>query len=167
MFIPDIIKNAITTSPLDNALFFQAEDMWNRLSEVRYNRISYINEDMALLTKTCERFYKGFIIANNLKDKAPVDLMEDSHSLLRLTDFIEANICELQSNLTREDKKVRANFLHDFSKKYITCSYFYDQPSKEEFDTCFDWVSKQRELIINYFKPKEIPMDIIEREDLT
>lgn len=150
MFIPSCITNAVTKSPLDNDYFFNAESAWQRLSDIRNDKVTYINEDMAMLVNTCERYYKAFIQANNIP--VPNYVMKESHSLVKLTELIELSICPLQTNMTVRDEKERYKFLKDFSDKYISCRYYNDQPTKEEFNACFDWVSKQRDLIISMIK---------------
>lgn len=151
MNIPSVITDAIIKSPADNKYFYGADELWEeRLTLIRNGQIKYINHDMADLANCYEMYLKGFIQASGIN--APEDLMNDSHSLVRLVDCVESGICPLQCNMSRQDYRDRHEFLRDFGNKYITCRYEHDQVSKEEFNQVFDWVSKQRDLILSIVK---------------
>ncbi len=153
MNIPSCITNAIIKSPLDNDYFYGASEMWERLSDVRNNKVKYLNIDMALLANYIECLYKGFLLSSGVNVSEHV--MKESHSLLRLTEEIETKICPLQHNLSRTEERDRRFFLMDLSEKYISCRYYNEQVSFDDFCKCFDWAKIQKDVIHNILNPPQ------------
>lgn len=149
--IPSCITNAIHKDVMDNNFFYGAEQMWQRLTDVKEGKVPYLNIDMALLANFMECYYKGFLLASGVN--VPAHIMNESHSLVRLTEEIESRICPLQYNMSKTEERDRRNFLFDLGSKYIDCRYNNEQVSKEDFLQCYEWAKKQKELIHNILKP--------------
>lgn len=152
MNIPSCILNSINKDIMDNNFFYGAEQMWQRLTDVKNKKVQYFDIDMSMLANCIECYYKGFLEASGVT--VPEHIMKEGHNLLRLTDEIESRICPLQYNMTKSEDRDRRNFLWDLSHKYIDCRYNHEQVSFEDFLKCYNWVNKQRDLIFNTLKPK-------------
>ena len=162
MNIPSCITSAIKKDVFANDYFYGADQLWERLTEVRRGRVKYINADMSMLANCVELYYKGLLYAS--KVKVPEDVMKESHSLLRLTDEIETKICPLQYNMTLSERRDRKNFLIDLGAKYITCRYHNEQVSREDFCKCYDWAKGQKEIIKEILAPN-VEKDIVLDDD--
>ena len=161
MYIPDVVKAAVVKSPLDNNYFYGAEQMWDRLTKIRNDEIEYLNIDMSMLANCVELLYKGFLTAAGIDVAVSVGI---THNLCTLVTEIEKKICPLQYIENQADLKKRKIFLDELSKKYLSTKYYNDQVTKEEFQACYDWAAKQRQLIMDYLIPP--PMPQITNEDL-
>lgn len=152
MFIPDSVKNAMPKDPTNNTFFHNADMMWKRLELIRNDEIEFIDCDMAILSNVVELYYKGFIIASGIR--VPESLINESHSLVRLTEQIETQIMPLSAPLSKTDERDRRNFLFDLQNMYIDARYGYVDVTKKDFNYCFDWAKKQKDLILETLKPK-------------
>lgn len=154
MLIPDSIIKATPKDPTNNEFFHNADMMWKRLKLIRNDEIPFLDFDMATLANAIELYYKGFIKASGTN--VPKSLMEESHSLVRLTEQIEAQIMPLSAPLSRSEERDRRNFLFDLQNMYIDARYRYVDVDKRDFNHCFDWAEKQKNLILETLKPKEV-----------
>ena len=98
MLIPESIIKATPKDPTNNEFFHNANMMWKRLELIRNDEVPFLDFDMATLANAIELYYKGFIKASGTN--VPKSLMEESHSLVRLTEQIEAQIMPLSAPLS-------------------------------------------------------------------
>lgn len=73
-----------------------------------------------------------------------------------MTEQIEAQIMPLSAPLSRSEERDRRNFLFDLQNMYIDARYRYVDVDKRDFNHCFDWAEKQKNLILETLKPKEM-----------
>jgi len=172
MIIPDSVIAAVPKSPLANDFIYGANKMWERLTLVHDGTIPYLAYDMATLANAVEMYYKGFIEVSGGEalEKASKNLMENSHSLIALTKHIEEYITYLSSDRSYSARDERFKFLKNLSSAYLDGRYHMfaieANVSKEDFDKCFEWASKQRQFILDMILPPTKDQDkILSKEE--
>ena len=152
MNIPNSVMKMVEKKPTDNAYFYKAEQAWNRLTDIKNNKIDYIDDDYSMLINTLERFYKG-LLQSKLDNKEgyslPPGFMTADHDFIKIVDEIERNFTSLYNIETQSDYRDRNNFLKDLRHSY-TSSRYNENPKKEDFDKLYDVVKSQKELVYDY-----------------
>ncbi len=100
---------------------------------------------MSTLSNCIELFYKGLIQASGVS--YPDSLMNESHSLVRLTEFIEAKIMPLSAPMSKRQEYERRDFLRSLQDMYIDARYGSVDVSFSDFCICYEWAEKQYTLI--------------------
>jgi hypothetical protein len=168
--IPDFVLDEIPKSPLENNYFNHlegAEGAWNRMTKIRNGEIDYIYDDYSSLINTLERYYKG-LLDFKVKTEKDYDLDSDfltkDHKLNNFVDEIEKHFCLLSRPLSKSEKSQRRNFLYKLSRAYVEARYT-EYHSFDDFKKLYEFVEKQREIILEYLNPKQKESDSSPEED--
>jgi len=155
MIIPNCVLETVKKMPLDNHYFYHAEDAWERATDIYNGQIKFYSDDISLLINTLERYYKAFLQAK--KDEDPSYLqypgfLTSDHDLNKLVVEIERFV-PLTKCETRQDYKERREFFDNLRREYTTTRYTA-RPDFNEYKQLYQFVSKQRDIVIEYFQEK-------------
>ena len=152
MIIPDSVLSSIPKKASDNIYIFSANDMYTRLRDILNKKVDFIPQDMSMLANAAELYYKGFIVASGIA--VDDEVLHKSHSLNTLVSVIEQNVCNLTTSRDKETLRDRRVFLNDLTDLYYSTRYRFSQPSFDDFKKCMEWLTKQRDFIIETLDPQ-------------
>ena len=166
--IPTSILQKIPNTPKGNNFFDHAEKSFRQCEKYYSGEYEFCSDNVAQIINVLERYYKGYLEVTFKERGCPIpkEELEMDHHLYKYAKMITDNgliplidtSCHEKINESRVFYRELQNLYID-SRYKTTCSF-------EDFKKIFEFVSTQREIIIDAFK-QVYPMNQIVEENIT
>ena len=153
MKIPASVLKNLTFGPLDNPYIHGAEDMYERLCDIRDEKVKYHYFDMSTLSNCMELYYKGLL--DKKCDTVDKEFFEKTHYLPALVRDVENRVQPILGNISKQDRRDVMNIFRDLSDYYISARYNHNPIPFETFKEAMKLLDSQRYAVLSILDPEK------------